>query len=220
MKPNMMDPNTEPAADANEPADQPGQPDEQEPTSPDQGGKDSEIGDSPNVSPDEQKMYDSLVTACLNQIFGDDSFHIVVKKLQGAQQNISGAIGHTGAMILMSVKGSLEKQGKTVPDDVLYAASEEVVTALMQIAIGAKLMSEQQEKAVGEAAMYEGMRVWGDNMQKTKGITADVQGAAQQDLADAGVETKEPAGAPAQGDAQAGPPQGGGIVNQAVGAQQ
>ena len=184
----------EPASDANEPTDKPGAPEESDSA----GGEE----DKPNVSPDEQAMYDSIVTAALNQMYAPDQFPQLCEKLKASQSNISKGIGHTGAMILKAIKGSVEGQGKTVPDDVLFAAAGEVVGQLCDIAIGIKAMDESQEKGVSEAAMYEGMRIWGQEMQAAGQIDPSTQAQAQADLKDAGVQQGQPAPAPAP------PPQG------------
>lgn len=180
-------------------------------------GPDAQAGqgddeEQPNVSPDEQKQYDTVVTAALHQIFDKNTVGVVLQKLQAGTKNISGTIGHTGAMILSSIKGSIENKGGQVPDDVLYAASFEVVGALCDLAISAKLMSAAQEKSVSEAAMYEGMRVWGDQMQKTGKIDPNTQAQAQADLDEAGIQRDAPA--PEAGAPPA--PPAGGIVNSAA----
>ena len=196
----------EPPRDAQEPPDRPGAPEE----------SDAPQGDDeqPNVSPEEQKMYDTVVTMALNQIYEESSFHQVVDKLKASQANISQGIGHTGAMIMKSIKGGIEKDGGTVPDDVLFAAAGEVIGQLCDISIGIKAMAPEQEKDVSEAALYEGMRIWGNEMQQTGGIDNGVQAQAKADLDEAGVQQGQPAPAPDQG-APAAPPAPG-IANSGV----
>ena len=197
--------------DAEDIAEGPEMPDEATASADAAGAADQGGDDQPNVSPEEQKMYDTVVVAGLHQIFDEKMIGIITDKLKAGQSNISGAIGHTATMIMRSVDTSVQNQGKQIPDDVMFAAGQEIVSALVEVAISAKLMNEKQKDAVTEAAMYEGMRVWGDTMQKAHGISPDVQGQAKQDLQDAGIQQQEPQGGASAPPDAAPPPTG--IVN-------
>jgi hypothetical protein len=161
-------------------------------------------------------MYDAVVTAALNQMYEPKAFPILCQKLKESADNISAGIGHSGAMILKSIKGAAEKQGKSIPDDVLFSTADEVIGQLCDIAVGIKVLDPKGVQKVAEAAMYEGVRVWGLDMQRAGKIDDNVAAQANADLDEAGVARGEPAPAqPPQGGPPPGPPAAG-IANQGV----
>ena len=193
-------------------------------------------GEPPNVTPEEQKQYDTVVGKALELLYADDRLPTLVDKLKNGTDNISGAIGHTAAMTLLTISRTVESQGQQIPEDVLYAAGQEIVGQITDIAVAAKLVDPSGKEKVAEAALYEGLRVWGQQM----GANGQIDGNKQQEAAgllqQAGIpqDTSKlpghgPAAAPgapgqpvadaAQAAQQSGPPQPG-IVNQAMGAPQ
>jgi len=181
-----------------------------------------EQDEQPNVSPEEQKIYDTVMSMALNMMYGKGAVETLIKKLQGSKDNIAGAIGHTAAMIMSSVSSGAAGKGKSIPDDILFAAGQEVVADLVEIAVKTKLIKEEASDSVAEAALFEGVRIWGKQMQDSGKMTPEIQQIAQKDLQDAGVKWQAPAprSEQASADSSAGqspaPP---GVVNQAMGAQ-
>lgn len=151
-----------------------------------------------NVTPEEQKVYDATVTAALGMIYSKDGFATVIKKLGGFADRVPFGIGHTAAMIMSSTKKSVEQGGGQIPDDVMFAAAQEVVGDLVTIARGVGLVKPGDEQKVGEQAFYEGMKVYGQQMQDEGKITPEVQQAAKADLAAGGHQLPQqaPAAAP------------------------
>jgi hypothetical protein len=147
---------------------------------PPEDGEEEEAG---NVSPEEQDMYDTVMVAALAQIYSDQTFPTVVEKLKSQKEEIGAGIGHTAAMILMSIKGAAEQQGKQIPDDVLFGAGQEVVAELIQVAIDAKLMDEAQTDDILQQAMLEGMKVFGQSEIDSGQVTPEMQAQAKADLA-------------------------------------
>ncbi len=194
----------------------PGMPvDHEDPTGEDQMPDDAQ-GEQPNVSPEEQKQYDVVVTAAMKIMYDKGRLQTIVQKLDQGKDNLSQAIGHTAAMILMSVRSSVQKQGRTIPDDIVFAVGEDVVAQLCDIAVASKIIKQEQVEAIANAAMFEGVRAWGSAMAKNGDITPDVKRAAQEDMKTAGV--KQSAQLPAQQAAPTEQPPQGGIVNAAAGA--
>lgn len=183
-----------------------------------EGGEQSEQGgeDKPNVSPEEQKIYDKVVTAAMKLIFTPQAIQVLVQKFNTGKDNISAAIGHTAAMTMLSIRGTFHNSGEEIPDDVLYAAGQEVIGDLCDVAIAAKIFDESKEDTIANAALFEAVRQWGLAMKSAGVITPEVGQQAQKDLAERGVQQQAPQqSAPAQ--QPPGPPAGG-IVNQATGA--
>src|SRR6185369_4280566 len=174
-----------------------------------------------NVSPQEQKQYDTIVTACFAMMYKQPGIAMVIQKLMAEKANIAQGIGHTAAMIIISVKGGIEKQGGHVPGDILYAAGQEVIADLIEIAVGSGLMEEKDTDEVAQKALFYGLKTAGNyiNQQPDKARQMD----ANQQLADAGAQvqidgkTAGVGGGQQQPQAPAQPqPPGGGIVNAGV----
>ena len=139
-------------------------------------------GESSNVTPEEQAMYDAVVTAARGIIFDDARFKIVLDKLAGGKDELASTLGHTAAMVMISVQGGIEKQGRTVPGDIMLHAGTEILDDLIEIAMRMKLMDESQREEVTKKALFEGMKVFGDG-EISKGLTPEKQAAAQQEAA-------------------------------------
>lgn len=180
----------------------------------DQGATDGQA----NVTPEEQKQYESIITIALNQIYSERGFPIVIKKLGSFVDRPAFGIGHTAAMLLMSVKKGIEQKGGTVPDDVLFSAAQEVVSDLVDIAVGANVIDKETGDKIGEEAFYEGMKAYGQAMQDNGEITPELQDQAKQELADSGrpLPEQSPQSQSTQQPPQQSPqPPAGGIVNSA-----
>ena len=52
----------------------------------------------PNVTPQEQKQYDVVVSKAMELIYAEDRLPTLVEKLRANSDNISGEIGHSAAM--------------------------------------------------------------------------------------------------------------------------
>ncbi len=179
-------------------------------------------GEQPNVSPEEQKQYDVVVTAAMKVMYDKGRLQTIVQKLDQGKDNLSQAIGHTAAMILMSVRSSVQQQGRAIPDDIVYAVGQDIVGQLCDIAVAAKIITQDKVETVANAALFEGVRAWGQAMTKNGDVTPDVKAASQKDMQEVQQQTgksAQPVAAPEQSAAPTPPPQQGGIVNAAAGAQ-
>jgi hypothetical protein len=204
----MMEPPKEEAVD------QPGVPEE---SAGDMDASSSE--EQPNVSPEEQKTYDATMTAALNLIYSKEGFPTTIRKLADFKDDIPKGVGHTAAMVLISVLQSVEDKGKTIPDDILFAAGQEIVSDLLRICEGSNLIDVGTAESLAEKSFYEGMKVFGQWMNDQGRITPDVKDQAKQALQEKGVQPpQQPAAAPTSNQPPQGAPPAGGIVNQAVGA--
>ena len=185
-------------------------------------GEGNQVGDEPNVTPEEQKEYDSLFTLAIHTLYEENKIPMILKKLGENRDNISTEIGHTAAMVMSSLKGGIQEKGGDVSDDVLFEVGQDVIGELCNIAVAAKLMDESRVNDVANAALFEGMRVWGKQMQDSGALTDDISAQAAQDLEEQGVppaqEQMSPDGQqPMAPQGQMMPPQGG-VVNSAMGA--
>jgi len=181
-------------------------------------GAEQDQEDAPNVSPEEQKIYDTVMAMALNMMYGKGATDTIMQKLGAGKDNIAGTIGHTAAMIMRSVTATAEKKGKTIPDDVIFAAGQEVVSDLVQLAVNGRLMKAEAFDSVAEAAFTEGLRIWGKQMQDSGKLTPEIQQQAQADLKEAGIQWQDPKGQQAPAGQPPAPPPAG-VVNEAMGAQ-
>lgn len=192
-------------------------------------------GEEPNVTPEEQQLYDAVVYKAMQFMYAEDMIVPLLEKLKGGAQNISKEIGHTAAMIMTSIVQTFDDDGQEIEGEILFNAGGEVVSQLVDIAVAGKIVAPEQEQDVAEAALYEGLRIWGQNMGRDGKITDEMAMDAKEQLRRAdiqqgalpGREYGAPEAQPAAGAAlekAAGPqpaptpmPQQG-IVNQAAGA--
>lgn len=175
--------------------------------------------DIPNVSPEEQKQYDTVFAAALDAIYDKDRITVILHKLLSGSEKPGESIGHTAAMIMTSLKGAVQEKNGQISDDIMFAVGQDVIGELCQIAVASKLIKESEINNVANTAMFEGMRTWGEQMEQNGELTEDMQSIAKQDLADHGITMNQQQGqqqAPAP-EQQPQPPQGG-IVQQAMGA--
>lgn len=195
----------------------------------------NDFGEQPNVSPEDQQMYDLVVHAAMDMMYQGTSMSTLAERLVKEKDNLSGSIGHTAAMILQSIDRTWQKQDKQMPEEVLFAAGQEIVSQLADVAVALKLVTEEDSQKLAEESLFEGMRVWGAKMQQMGEITDERQMSAQEQLRDAKIKLTDfgraqqqdqgaaPPGAPQAGVQSAVPPTSnqppqGGIIN-AAGAQ-
>jgi hypothetical protein len=183
--------------------------------------------DTPNVTPQEQQQYDTVVTACLQLIFGKGTFPEVVNRLVTGQNSIALTIGHMSAMIMQSVNGGVLKAGRQIPANVMFGAGQELVSAVVDLAVHLNLMKQADFQKVYQASLFEGMRVWGLAMGHNGSITPQLQQESQQALQAMKIKQGAPAApsataagsaapsaSPDTAAAQTAPPTG--VVNQAL----
>lgn len=158
--------------------------------------------DQPNVSPEEQRMYDMVMHQARGILFGkgedDSGFRIVLDKLGKGQQQIGETIGHTAAMVLLSVKKGVEKKGRQIPSDILFHAGDEVIDDLLEIAEAAKFLEAKDMERVKKEAMFTALRIAGQEEIEGGGLTPEKQQQAKAEMQAVLANSKKPAAAPAQ----------------------
>ncbi|MGZ5581795.1 MAG: hypothetical protein ACXWG8_00325 [Usitatibacter sp.] len=179
MKPAAPD-----AEDQNEPPETPGE----KPDAEDQAeGPETDDGgdEQSNVTPEEQQQYDTVVVAALSFLYADGATKMVVQKLKDESQGPGGlakAIGHTCAMILISVKRALAQKGKQVPPDVMFGAGKEVIAEIITIAEKAGLAKQGDEQLLKTSA-FEAVKAYGDAELQSGELGPQQRQEAQQEMA-------------------------------------
>lgn len=181
-----------------------------------------------------QRIYNLVIAAALKMIFDEKSFPVIAQKLVSSGMPVPRVIGHTAAMVLLSVSRGLGQQGVQVPPQILLQAGKELVANLSQVAVGLRLVQPDAVQKVSNAAMMYGMQDFQNWMHQTGKISPSMQQAAGLRLSKQGYQTPQqqadqqqqagpggppPQGAPAGGPTLQGAPAGGpptGVVNSAM----
>jgi hypothetical protein len=125
-------------------------------------------------------MYNTVVIAAQAIIYGQGSGDLVKQRVL-ASKGDPKELGHIAAMIVMSVQGGAKKEGKDIPTDVLFAAGQEVVADIVELAVAAKLVKPGDEEDVFKKTLFEGLRVYGNVQMATGQVSmADRHDAASQ----------------------------------------
>lgn len=145
----------------------------------DEGSEEGE--EKPNVSRREQLMYDVIMVQAHETMYSEQGVKSLVDKLASMKDKLPYAIGHTAAMMIRSVGGGLKKAGIPVEGDILLHAGTELVADITEIAVAAGMLPEAEAEAVGQQAVFEGLKIYGELDMKT-GIDPKKQAAARAEL--------------------------------------
>lgn len=139
---------------------------QQAPTPPAQplAGAEAQAGgeEQPNVTPDEQKMYDQFVDNAFSAIYDDKSLPQVIESLKGDGNPMDG-LANTAVSIVVRVQDSAEQAGQAIPPDVVFNAGVEILENLADLA-GKAGVHEFTAQEI-EGAMFQAMDIY----RETKG---------------------------------------------------
>ena len=99
-----------------------------------------------NVSEQEQVAYDSAVSKGMKYMYGPGADNVL--KILGSAKNPAQGIGQVTAMIAKQLHTSSEDQGQSLPDGVLFAASQEIAESALELGTEAGVFEFDNE---GEA---------------------------------------------------------------------
>lgn len=157
-------------------------PGEQQPLPDEQQVEEPEGEEESNVSPEEQKLYDLVMAQAHAMIYDEQGIQAVLQKLNALKDKPAQGIGHTAAMLIRSIKGGLKRAKIDVPDDVLFHAGTELVADITEIAVAAKIITEEQASEIGQEAVFEGLKTYGEVEMASGELTPKKQRAAQKQL--------------------------------------
>lgn len=145
---------------------------------------DSDVpGQKPNVSPEEQKQYASVVEAGRSLYLAKTAQDALLQKLRaGGYQNIGKSIGHTVAMIALSVLRAAKSQGSVLELDMLEQAAREWLAELIEIAEAAKLSWPKNRDQIINQAYAVALPAFGNGMKDAGLITPQDRQMAQAHL--------------------------------------
>lgn len=89
--------------------------------------------EQPNVTPDEQRVYDQFVDNAFSAIYDDKSLPQVIESLAGDGNPVDG-LANTAVSIVVRVQDSAEQAGQAIPPDVVFNAGVEILENLADLA--------------------------------------------------------------------------------------
>ena len=104
----------------------------------------------PNVSPEEQKIYDAFVDNALSVIYDEKSLPQIIESLKGDGNPVDG-LANTAGTVVVRVQDSAEQAGQELPPDVVFHAGSEILQDLAQLAEKAGIHQFSPEEIEGAA---------------------------------------------------------------------
>ena len=83
-------------------------------------------------------------------------------------------------MILRAAVGGMEQRGVQPSEDVTFAAGQEVLAELVELAVAIKLVPEEQEEKLFHDSAFEAVKAYGEAEQESGEITPEARQEAQQ----------------------------------------
>ena len=106
--------------------------------------------EQPNVSPEEQKIYDAFVDNALAVIYDEKSLPQIIESLKGDGNPVDG-LANTAVTVVVRVQDSAEQAGQELPPDVVFHAGSEILQDLAQLAEKAGIHQFSPEEIEGAA---------------------------------------------------------------------
>ena len=114
--------------------------------------------EEPNVTPEEQEIYDTVVSNAQTIIFGKESSTNILNMVQSADTAAEG-VAQATVTIGDQIISKAEENGIQVPEDVLSAAAEEVVAMIFELAEAAKVIEDTTDDDMF-TALTKSMEMW------------------------------------------------------------
>lgn len=156
-----------------------------------------DIDETPNVSPVEQDQYDAVVEAGRSMIVAKTAQDAIMAKLKNSPNQVGKTIGHTLAMIALTVRRAGKSQGTTIEFDLLEQAGREWLGDLLEISEAMRLSTEANRDKIIDQAYAMALPTFGEALIKEGDITPEDSNLAREHLSellpDKGGETADPA---------------------------
>ena len=89
--------------------------------------------EQPNVSPDEQRIYDQFVNNAFSVIYDEKSLPSIIESLKGDGNPVEG-LANTAVGVVVRVQDSAEQAGQALPPEVVFNAGAEILEDLAGLA--------------------------------------------------------------------------------------
>jgi hypothetical protein len=113
--------------------------------------------EQPNVTPEEQAIYDQFVDNALSAIYDDKSLPQIIESLKGDGNPVDG-LANTAVTVVIRVQDSAEQAGQNMPPDVVFHAGSEILEDLAGLAEKAGIHQFTPEEL--EGAMFQAMDIY------------------------------------------------------------
>ncbi len=120
---------------------------------PQQGGGEEQ----PNVSPEEQAIYEQFVNNAFSVIYDEKSLPSIIESLKGDGNPVEG-LANTAVGVVVRVQDSAENAGQALPPEVIFNAGAEILEDLAGLAEKAGVHEFTPEEV--EGAMFQAMDLY------------------------------------------------------------
>jgi len=134
------------------------------------------------ATPQEQAQYDDIVTGGMAILYQTpDMASNVAKRLrdESKDKGIANAIGQLTGTLMFSTVGGLKQKGAIPDPDTVLEAGVNVLAEVVDFALAARLVTNEQYDKVTEEASYEATRFYGQKELESGGISPETQKEAQ-----------------------------------------
>jgi len=189
----------------------------------------SEAGESPDAndetdqdSPQDKSVEDQVRLAAYKLMYSETGFPMMLQKFAAGKADIGQAIGHTLAMLLLSIQNSARAKGNEIKPEIIMDVGLDILDDMIKIAVASSMVKPEFEEKAQARALFVAFKAYGDAEIKAGHITPQSMQEAQQELSGVGIDPAQAAqavGAPqpiTPAPQTAAPPSG--IVNQSAGA--
>lgn len=139
--------------------------------------------EDPNVSPDEQAIYDTVVNNALSFIHGEESSQSVMNILNDKSVPPEQSIGKVVAQIAKALQQSAEASGQEIPGDVLFHAGAEIAEEVVSLAVDAGIVGEDQAEDILQKGFMTAVDMFGQASLEDGSITPEKMEQAKTQMA-------------------------------------
>lgn len=153
------------------------------------------VAPTEGYTPDEQHWHDQLLLNAHKLMYSKTGFATMLKKMADGKDDIGASIGHTLAMLLLSIQKSAQAKQAKIPDDVVLDVGLELLGDFMQIATASGMVKEKFVKEATARATFTAFKAYGEANLGGGQYSADDITNAQQALKDFGLDPQQVADA-------------------------
>lgn len=133
-------------------------------------------GQQPNVSPEEQGIYDQFVNNAFSVVYDEKSLPSIIESLKGDGNPVEG-LANTAVGVVVRVQDSAEEAGQALPPEVVFHAGKQILEDLADLAGEAGVHEFTDEEVDGawfkSMDLYRELKGGGDSGAALPGIKED-----------------------------------------------
>jgi hypothetical protein len=137
----------------------------------------------PNVNPQEQEMYDTVVNNAVSFINGEESSQTVLNILNNKSIPAEENVGKVVAQITKAMQRSAEASGTEIPGDILFHAGAEITEYVVDMAVDAGIVMEDEAEDIVQKGFMRAVDMFGQESLNDGTITPEKMEKAKVDMA-------------------------------------